>query len=150
MEDTATLELVRDTVGFGEVYHRADGCSTWKCENKQDREKIISYIEEHAGVGFKSTRKYEQFKKWRKANEYYHEHIAHNPESKEKMKEFVEIARDVNKGAGYQGRTVDEIKSTVDQGSLEQHVCGYSDTQSGEPCGQLVNDADELCYRHCG
>jgi hypothetical protein len=54
MEDKETLELIQKTVTFGSVYHRSDGCSTWKCKSKEDRNKIIQFIEDHAERGFKS------------------------------------------------------------------------------------------------
>lgn len=150
MEDGDVLESIANDTGIGSVYHRSDGQSSWKAENYKDRRKIIEFVEEHSTDYFEQTRKYEQFTKWRRANEMYGKGVGEDINSKSDMKEFVRTARLVNKGVGKKPtkNSIERLLTAIDSGRIERYECGSTNTTTGEPCTQSVSSPDETCVYH--
>lgn len=88
-EDNVVEVLVED-LGIGEVYSRDDrDGSIWRITSISDAQELANMVQSSADKYFKSTRKYEQFKKWHRAVEIASENSRYSDEQK---KEIVDIS----------------------------------------------------------
>ena len=111
-DDSEALEVVKETLGVGEIYSDTQGKKQFMVSKRSELLELVDWMDENVSDEFKRTEKYQSYLRWKELVVNRKDYIS----SEDKMVEYVKKAREVNgctKGRGTNGKTSEELESII-------------------------------------
>jgi len=137
------LQSIKEELGVGKIDKYEDEYSL-NVQSRPECEKVRKFVNENCTRWFKSTHKYEQFKKWCSVLDILSNWERNNPPKDEKMKEAVDLAYSIAR-TNTREETKDYWYSLIDES--ERYTCGEERT-NGDICNRPVTSKNEACVWH--